>query len=81
MWPPPMTVLPPAISANTANARFAMAWLIAIAVAGAVSLATAILNDGDTFWHVAAGRWMIAYLRCAGHLDPFSFTCAAAGRG
>ena len=35
----------------------------------------AVLNDGDTYWHIAAGRWMLdnqAVLR----IDPFSYTFA-----
>ena len=35
-----------------------MRWVIPIAVMGAVAFAPPILNDGDTFWHIAAGRWM-----------------------
>ena len=30
-------------------------------------------NDGDTWWHVAAGRWMIEHLQIP-HTDPFSYT-------
>ncbi len=40
-----------------------------------VLFAPAVLNDGDTYWHIAAGRWMIdnwAVLR----IDPFSYTFA-----
>lgn len=29
------------------------------------------LADGDTFWHVAAGEWMLQHLRVP-HVDPFS---------
>lgn len=41
----------------------------------AVLVAPAILDDGDLYWHIAAGRWMIdnqAVLR----IDPFSSTFA-----
>jgi hypothetical protein len=37
--------------------------------------APVILSDGDTYWHIAAGRWMLdnqAVLR----IDPFSYTFA-----
>ncbi len=40
-----------------------------------VLFAPAVLNDGDTYWHIAAGRWMLenqAVLR----IDPFSYTFA-----
>jgi hypothetical protein len=38
-----------------------------------VSLSTRVLNDGDTWWHVAAGRMMIAR-RAVLTTDPFSWT-------
>jgi hypothetical protein len=31
------------------------------------------LNDGDTYWHLASGGWMLAH-GGAPHVDPFSFT-------
>lgn len=31
------------------------------------------LNDGDTYWHLATGAWMLAH-HAVPHLDPFSFT-------
>lgn len=34
-----------------------------------------IFNDGDTYWHIAAGRWMIDN-RAVLHIDPFSYTFA-----
>ncbi|HVZ29714.1 MAG TPA: hypothetical protein VG839_04930 [Asticcacaulis sp.] len=37
--------------------------------------AVPMLNDGDTFWHIAAGGWMIDH-RAVLHSDPFSFTFA-----
>jgi hypothetical protein len=48
--------------------------LAAAALAFAVVLfAPQVLNDGDTYWHIVAGRWMLdnrAILR----IDPFSYT-------
>ncbi len=48
----------------------------AAALAFAIVLFTpSVLNDGDTYWHIAAGRWMLdnhAVLR----IDPFSYTFA-----
>lgn len=38
-----------------------------------LSWAPALFNDGDTSWHIAAGRWMIAQGRIP-QVDPFSFT-------
>ena len=55
------------------------AQLIALAAALAsfalVLFAPAVFNDADTYWHIAAGRWMLdnqAVLR----IDPFSYTFA-----
>jgi len=33
------------------------------------------LNDGDTYWHLAAGTWILDH-RAVPHVDPFSFTHA-----
>jgi hypothetical protein len=33
------------------------------------------LNDGDTYWHLASGSWMLEHHRVP-HVDPFSFTHA-----
>ncbi len=53
--------------------RFLLIWVTPIVLAAAVSFAAPILNDGDTFWHLGAGRWMIAHLAVPA-TDPFSFT-------
>ena len=37
--------------------------------------ANALIRDGDTFWHIAAGRWMLAHHAIL-HSDPFSYTFA-----
>ncbi len=39
--------------------------------------APAVLNDGDSFWHLTAGDWMIAH-GAVPHTDPFSYTFAGA---
>ncbi len=57
------------------------AWLIG-AAAALVLLALALfdprlLNDGDTYWHLAAGNWMLDHHQVP-HTDPFSFTRAGA---
>jgi hypothetical protein len=41
------------------------------------ALSPRVLNDGDSWWHVAAGRLMIAR-RAVIHSDPFSYTFAGA---
>ncbi|HVN00673.1 MAG TPA: hypothetical protein VMT68_10715 [Caulobacteraceae bacterium] len=60
-------------SRRQTGARFLMIWIVPIALLAAVSFATPVLNDGDTFWHVAAGRWMIQHGRVPA-TDPFSYT-------
>jgi len=57
------------------RARFLLIWMVPIVLGGLVSFAPAILNDGDTFWHIAAGRWMVDHHAVPGG-DPFSFTFA-----
>jgi hypothetical protein len=56
-----------------ARARFLVLWIVPIALGAAVSFTPQILNDGDTFWHLAAGRWMIAHAAVPA-TDPFSYT-------
>ncbi len=51
-------------------------------VAGLVMLALIlfappVLNDGDSYWHLATGQWIVAHGRVPTH-DPFSFTMAGA---
>ena len=55
------------------RARFLLIWVIPIGLAAALSFAAPILNDGDTFWHVATGRWILQH-GAVPATDPFSFT-------
>jgi len=51
---------------------------LAAAVAGyavVLLLAAQVLNDGDTYWHLAAGEWMLRHAAVP-TVDPFSFTFA-----
>src|ERR1044071_5644501 len=50
----------------------AFAALGAFALAG---FAPQIFHDGDTWWHLAAGRWMLAHQAVPAH-DLFSFSFA-----
>jgi len=50
---------------------------VALAACGLVLFAPAVLGDGDTFWQIAAGDWMLAH-HVVLHADPFSLT--ASGR-
>jgi len=55
--------------------RYLVIWVIPIILLALVSFAPQILDDGDTFWHIAAGRWMIAH-GAVPATDPFSDTFA-----
>ena len=50
------------------------AWTAAVLGYGAMLAAGGrLLNDPDTYWHIAAGRWMIEH-RMVPDRDPFSYT-------
>lgn len=42
-----------------------------------VVLARGVLNDGDTYWHIATGRWIFEHRQVPTH-DPFSYTMPGA---
>lgn len=48
-------------------------WLTGLLVYATLLFAPQILNDGDTYWHLAAGEWMLAHGQVL-QADPFSFT-------
>ncbi|MDB5733367.1 MAG: putative rane protein [Alphaproteobacteria bacterium] len=50
------------------------AGLAAFAVA---AFSPGVLNDGDTYWHIRAGEWMLAHGAVL-RTDPFSYTAAGA---
>jgi hypothetical protein len=56
-----------AISAITAGALY----LLLLAVGAK------LLNDPDTYWHLAVGRWILDH-GAVPHSDPFSFTMTGA---
>ena len=70
------------MAVRTAEERVGRQWTPAIvpfivaAVIYLVALAvgTSLLNDPDTFWHIAVGNWIVANGFPTG--DPFSFTAA-----
>ncbi len=55
------------------------AWLAGLPLAlgalvySAVLFTPPLLGDGDTYWHVTSGAWMLAH-RAVPHADPFSYT-------
>jgi hypothetical protein len=48
---------------------------LALLAFAALAFAPQILNDGDTFWHIRAGEWMLDH-RAVLTFDPFSYTFA-----
>lgn len=57
--------------------RVYQAWVLGVALLffGLVMLSPRVLNDGDTFMHLAAGGWMLDHHRLI-DVDPFSLTAA-----
>ena len=51
--------------------------LIALAVAALAAFSPAVLNDGDTWSHLATGEWILQH-GAIPRADPFSFTFAGA---
>ena len=63
-------------SARRADGRRLWWFMVAALPAFLVgAFAPQVLNDGDTLWHVAAGRWMLGHGQVP-LTDPFSFTFA-----
>src|SRR5271167_4840441 len=54
---------------------FAVAGAAAITLLAVASFSQRVFIDGDTNWHVAAGRWILLH-RTVPLTDPFSFTFA-----
>lgn len=44
---------------------------------GIVLFAPPVLNDPDTYWHIASGMWMLQH-HAIPHTDPFSYSLAGA---
>ena len=57
------------------GAQFLILWLIPVLVAAVVSFAPVVLSDGDTFWHLATGGWILDHGQIP-RTDPFSYTFA-----
>lgn len=63
----------PARPAFSALRMPALALAAAFLVFAAMLLRPGVMDDGDTYWHLAAGRWMLAHGRVLDH-DIFSFS-------
>src|SRR5215471_10576643 len=58
--------------------RVSLALCVAAAIyALLLLLGGRLLNDPDTYWHIAVGRWIVEH-RAFPHVDPFSATVAGA---
>jgi hypothetical protein len=67
---------PLAQPARTSGLSYDVAPLgLALAVFALCAFAPAVLNDGDTWSHVATGDWILAH-RAVPRVDPFSFSFA-----
>ena len=54
-------------------ARATVPMVAAIIMAAIVLFAPQVLNDGDTYWHMATGEWILAHGRVPDH-DIFSYS-------
>jgi hypothetical protein len=73
-----VSLAPPIDARPAAEVRAGAAaapWLAALLVIAVVLFAPQVLNDGDSWWHVAAGEWMLAHGRVL-ETDIFSYTFA-----
>jgi hypothetical protein len=75
-----MVSLAPPLDARPAAAARSGDGLVAPALAGLMAFAFVlaapqVLNDGDSWWHLAAGGWMLDHRRIL-HADVFSYTFA-----
>ncbi len=55
----------------------AASWIAGLAILALALVSPGVLNDGDSFAHIAAGDWIMAH-GLVPHTDPFSFTRAGA---
>ncbi len=58
-----------------ASSAMSFALFAGLAAFALGAFAPGLLNDGDTYWHIRAGEWMIAHGQVL-RADPFSYTVA-----
>src|SRR5215470_12385781 len=63
-------------SAQSAQEFFVL-FVPAIVMLTIIAFAQKLAKDGDVFWHIAAGQWMLDH-GAVPHTDPFSYTFAGA---
>jgi len=54
---------------------FLLVSVFSLVVCAALAWAPQLLGDPDTYWHIAAGDWILRHGRIP-HVDPFSYTFA-----
>src|SRR4051812_4434909 len=69
--------LPPrySASAKVVDVRLAAPAMAGLLIYAVVAFAPQVLNDPDTYWHLAAGRWMLDHRQILTS-DVFSYTYA-----
>jgi len=70
----PLAIAPPRAAAPPYEAAPIVLALLAFALC---AFSPAVLNDGDTWSHVATGNWILDH-RAVPHVDPFTFSFAGA---
>src|SRR5271155_3983389 len=75
---PSLTPVVPLADATSRQFLPSWPWIVALAaLLPALAVPRLLLNDADTYMHIAAGRWMSAHGALPFH-DPFSHTYAGA---
>jgi hypothetical protein len=76
---PPIDIAAPRVPALQAEAVRLASWplLVGVYVYGLSLSSENVLKDGDTYWHIAAGRWILEH-RAVPAADPFSHTMPGA---
>jgi hypothetical protein len=72
---PPFDARRAAAAQDRAWANVAAPWLAGLLAFAVVAFAPQVLNDGDSWWHVAAGGWMLDHGQVL-RSDVFSYTFA-----
>jgi hypothetical protein len=70
---PPLEARPTA--RESAWARTGAPWIAGLVAFAVIAFAPQVLNDGDTWWHLATGEWILSNGQ-APHSDVFSYTFA-----
>jgi hypothetical protein len=82
MEPVPHPPSPAALPAPAAPRTLGLSWPLLVVLATFFGLLSQlpvgkILSDGDTYWHIAAGRWIVEH-GAVPHGDPFSHSMPGA---